>query len=70
MSSLATGATTTPPMITPVAGRQNSFTKPRRRPCIFARAFVASGSMIVRAGTSPESIALLADADGRDLRVG
>ena len=31
--------------------------KPRRSPLIFARALVASGSITVRAGYSPESIA-------------
>ncbi len=47
ISSLARGATTTPPTTMPVPGRQNSFTKPSRTPCIFARALVASGSMTV-----------------------
>ena len=56
MSSEAIGATTTPPITTPVAGRQKIFTKPRRRLDILARALVFSGSMIVRAGTDPSSI--------------
>ena len=57
ISSEATGATTTPPITTPVCGRQKIFTKPRRKPLIFARALVANGSITVRAGYSPESMA-------------
>ena len=44
-------------MTTPVAGRQKIFTKPRRRPDILARGLVLSGSITVRAGTSPLSMA-------------
>ena len=47
ISSVAFGATTTPPIISPVAGRQKSFTKPSRSPDILARALVVSGSVIV-----------------------
>ena len=55
ISSLALGATTTPPMTRPEAGRQNSFTKPSWRSAILARALPASGSITARAGTRPES---------------
>ena len=41
MSSEAIGATTTPPITTPVAGRQKIFTKPRRSSDIFALGGVA-----------------------------
>ena len=51
----ARGATTTPPTTIPVPGRQNSFTNPSVRPCIFARALVASGSLMTRTSISPAS---------------
>ena len=51
------GATTTPPITTPVAGRQKILTNPRRSSDILALALVLSGSVIVRAGTEPSSIA-------------
>ncbi len=61
ISSLARGATITPPRITPVPGLVNSLTKPSRKPAILARGLVASGSFWVRAlpipGTSPASTA-------------
>ena len=56
MSSEAVGATTTPPITTPEAGRQNSFTKPRRRLRILARGLPDRGMTSTRAGTSPLSI--------------
>jgi len=43
-------------MITPADCRQKSLTKPCRSPDIFARAFVRSGSVTVRADTNPSSI--------------
>jgi hypothetical protein len=55
MSSLALGATTTPPTTIPVPGRQNNFTKPSCTACIFARAFVASGSFTWETCISPAS---------------
>ena len=55
MSSLARGATTTPPITVPLRGRANSLTKPSRKPCILARAFVASASLTDAASTWPES---------------
>src|ERR1700738_2306708 len=58
ISSDAIGATTTPPITEPVAGRQKIFTKPRRSSDILARALVLSGSIRVRAGTLPLSIAV------------
>ncbi|SKZ37464.1 Uncharacterised protein [Mycobacteroides abscessus subsp. abscessus] len=57
INSDAVGATTTPPITTPVAGRQKILTKPLRRPLILARGLVESGSITVRAGYSPTSIA-------------
>ena len=58
ISSEASGATTTPPITTPVAGRQKILTNPSvQRPASWPAALVDSGSMIVRAGTSPASIA-------------
>jgi hypothetical protein len=57
ISSEAIGATTTPPITTPVDLRQKILTKPCRRPDIFARALVRSGSMMVRALNEPSSIA-------------
>ena len=53
ISSLARGATITPPRTTPVPGLVNSLTKPSRKPAILARGFVASGSFSTRAETSP-----------------
>jgi hypothetical protein len=53
ISSLARGATITPPKITPVPGLVNSLTKPSRKPAILARGLVASGSVWLRAETSP-----------------
>src|SRR5580658_8798728 len=53
MSSLARGATTTPPRMTPVPGLLNSFTKPSLTPAILARGLVASGCFSTRAATSP-----------------
>ncbi len=55
MSSEARGATTTPPMMMPVVGRQNSFTKPSVKPCILERALEASGSSTDATRTSPVS---------------
>ncbi len=57
ISSLARGATTTPPTTVPLRGRANSLTKPSRKPCILARALVASGSLTMAASTCPESTA-------------
>ena len=57
MSSLARGPTTTPPTMMPVPGRQNSFTKPSRTPCILARALPLSGSITASAWISPSSMA-------------
>ena len=57
ISSEAIGATTTPPITTPVAGRQKIFTNPCRSNDILARALVLSGSINVRAATLPSSIA-------------
>src|SRR5690349_22116408 len=56
INSEAIGATTTPPITTPVAGRQKILTKPRRSSDIFALALVVSGNINVRAGTVPSSI--------------
>ena len=50
-SSEARGPTTTPPTTIPVPGRQNSFTKPSRTPCIFARALPASGTNVALFGS-------------------
>src|ERR687885_555158 len=58
ISSLAFGATTTPPSTVPVPGRQNSFTNPCSIACIFARALVASGNVTVCAWTAPDSTAV------------
>ena len=55
ISSEAIGATTTPPITAPVAGRQKILT-PRRNSDILALALVFSGSISVRAGTDPSSI--------------
>src|SRR5216683_4509120 len=57
ISSLARGATTTPPSTTPVPGRAKSLMNPSLKPAIFARALVASGSFTTRAATSPASTA-------------
>ena len=70
ISSEAIGATTTPPITTPVAGRQKILTKPRRSPDILALALVFSGSISVRAGTDPVVDLGLRHADGGDLRAG
>jgi hypothetical protein len=51
ISSLARGATITPPSTTPVPGLVNSLTKPSRKPAILARGLVASGSFWVWAAT-------------------
>ena len=58
INSEAIGATTTPPITTPVAGRQKILTKPRRSSDIFALALVDSGSVMVRAATEPLSMAV------------
>src|SRR5699024_12249415 len=49
ISSDAVGATMTPPITRPEVARQKSLTKPWRRERIFARGFVDSGIIMVRA---------------------
>jgi hypothetical protein len=55
ISSLARGATTTPPTMMPVTGRQKSLTKPSWMPCILARALPLRGRIADAARTAPES---------------
>jgi hypothetical protein len=58
ISSLARGATMTPPITVPLLRRAMSLTNPSRKPCILALALVASGSLTRTAsGISPEATA-------------
>ncbi len=55
INSDARGATTTPPMMMPVVGRQKSFTKPSRNDCIFERALPSRLIITVATLMSAES---------------